>query len=66
MNVTRLMLMAGLVVTPAAIFAQNTTPTPGKNDYNINQRKVDQQERIANGVRSGELTPWLKSGLETC
>jgi hypothetical protein len=30
---------------PAAIFAQTTTtttPTPGKHDYDINQRKTDQ------------------------
>ncbi|WP_232296204.1 hypothetical protein [Terriglobus sp. TAA 43] len=30
----------------------------------IQQRKVDQQDRIANGVRSGELTPRETSHLE--
>lgn len=64
MNVTKLLLVASLTLTPAAIFAQNTTPTPGKNDYNINQRKIDQQDRIANGIKSGELTTGEAAHLE--
>ena len=31
---------------------------------NINQRKVDQQDRIANGVKNGSLTPRETSHLE--
>jgi hypothetical protein len=31
---------------------------------NINQRKVDQQDRIAQGVRSGQLTPRETAHLE--
>lgn len=31
---------------------------------NIQQRKVDQQDRIANGVQSGQLTPHETSHLE--
>ena len=54
MNVRMMALLAALTFTPAIVFAQ--TPTPGRNDYNINQRKVYQQQRIANGVRDGELT----------
>ena len=66
MNLTKLALIASLALAPAAIFAQTPTPTPtpGKNDYNINQRKVDQQKRIANGVKSGELTAGETSHLE--
>jgi hypothetical protein len=37
---------AALAFTPAALFAQNT----------IQDRKVDQQDRIGQGVRSGQLT----------
>jgi hypothetical protein len=40
------------------------TPTPGANDYNINQRKVAQQDRIGNGVKSGQLTAGETSRLE--
>ena len=55
MNVKALLLAVAVALTPVAMVAQ-TTPTPGKNDYNINQRKAEQQRRIANGVKSGQLT----------
>jgi hypothetical protein len=55
-------LASALFIAPAALLAQ--TPTPGANDYNIGQRKVDQQDRIANGVKSGQLTPHETSHLE--
>jgi Spy/CpxP family protein refolding chaperone len=69
MNLTRLALIATLTFAPVAIFAQTTTapaitPTPGQHDYNINQRKTDQQDRIAQGVRSGQLTAGETSHLE--
>jgi hypothetical protein len=64
MTFKNLFLIASLTLTPAALLAQNTTPTPGRNDYNINQRKTDQQDRIANGVRSGQLTAGETSHLE--
>lgn len=65
MKLTEIVIAASLVVAPVAIFAQNTpTPTPGKNDYNINQRKADQQNRIGNGVKSGQLTAGETSRLE--
>lgn len=64
MTATKLILMATLTLMPAALLAQNAVPTPGRNDYNINQRKVDQQHRIANGVRSGQLTARETSHLE--
>ncbi len=54
MKVFTAVLASALFIAPAAMFAQ--TPTPGAHDYNINQRKVDQQDRIANGVKSGQLT----------
>ena len=62
MNLTKLALVASLTLAPAAIFAQ--TPTPGQHDYNINQRKENQQDRIAQGVKSGQLTAGETSRLE--
>jgi hypothetical protein len=56
-------LASTLVIAPAAMIAQ-TTPTPGAHDYNINQRKVDQQDRIANGVKNGQLTAGQTAHLE--
>jgi hypothetical protein len=66
MKMTEIVMAAALVVAPLTVFAQNAapTPTPGKNDHNINQRKADQQDRIANGVKSGELTAGETSRLE--
>jgi hypothetical protein len=64
MNLKNLVLIASLTLTPAALVAQNPTPTPGQNDHNINQRKVDQQDRIAQGVKSGQLTAGETSHLE--
>jgi hypothetical protein len=56
-------LASTLVIAPAAMIAQ-TTPTPGAHDYNINQRKVDQQDRIGNGVKNGKLTAGQTARLE--
>ena len=53
--------LATLTVSPA--FAQQTTPnTP---DPSIAQRKDNQQDRIANGVQSGQLTAGETKRLET-
>jgi hypothetical protein len=62
MRVLTAVLASALFIAPAAMFAQ--TPTPGAHDYNINQRKADQQGRIANGVKSGQLTARETSRLE--
>ena len=74
MNLKNFALIAVLAVAPAgSVFAQSpsvvtpapaTTPTPGKHDYNINQRKQDQQSRIGQGVQSGQLTAGETSHLE--
>ena len=63
MNVSKLALIASLALAPAAIFAQ-ATPTPGKHDYDINQRKENQQDRIGQGVKSGQLTAGETARLE--
>jgi hypothetical protein len=62
MKVFTAVLASALFIVPAALLAQ--TPTPGANDYNINQRKVAQQDRIANGVKSGQLTAGETARLE--
>jgi hypothetical protein len=67
MNLTKLALLASLALAPAALLAQTpttVTPTPGQHDHDINQRKVAQQERIGQGVKSGELTAGETSHLE--
>lgn len=70
MNLTKLALAASLVFAPVALLAQTTTPpttppstTPTK-PATIGQRKVDQQQRIAQGVKSGQLTAGETSHLE--
>ncbi|WP_263383384.1 hypothetical protein [Granulicella arctica] len=62
MNFKHIALLAALSLAPAALLAQ--TPTPGRNDYNVNQRRADQQGRIAQGDRSGQLTPGETTHLE--
>jgi hypothetical protein len=66
MNLKKIALIAALTLTPAALLAQTATPTPtpGRNDHNINQRKGDQQQRIGNGVKSGQLTAGETGRLE--
>jgi hypothetical protein len=56
-------LTSALLIAPAAMIAQ-TTPTLGAHDYNIAQRKADQQGRIANGVKNGKLTAGQTAHLE--
>ncbi len=62
MKIFNLLLASAFVIAPAT-WAQQT-PTPGAHDHNINQRKVDQQERIGNGVRNGQLTARETGHLE--
>jgi hypothetical protein len=57
-------LASALFIAPAALLAQTPTPTSGANAPNIGQRKADQQGRIANGVKSGQLTAGETSHLE--
>ncbi len=58
---------AALTFAPVALFAQakpvEPTPTP-KHHATINQRKENQQDRIAQGVKSGQLTAGETSHLE--
>jgi hypothetical protein len=57
MNVKRLALIATFSLASTAVFAQANAGT-------INQRKSNQQARIAQGVRSGELSRGETARLE--
>lgn len=62
--------LIALCVPPARVQAQSTTPsttlatTPDKPE-SIAQRKDNQQDRIAQGIQSGQLTPGETKNLET-
>lgn len=62
MQLTKFALIASLALAPSAIFAQ-TTATPA-HPATINQRKENQQDRIAQGVKSGQLTAGETSHIE--
>ena len=64
MNLKSALLTAAITLSPVAIFAQTTTPAAPENSATINQRKANQQERIGNGVKSGQLTAGETSHLE--
>jgi len=66
-NVFPLAIIIAGAVAAAPAFAQNQsgqTAPATQNDPTIHQRKVNQQDRIAQGVKSGELTPRETSNLE--
>jgi len=60
MKAIKVVLAAALVVLPAAGFAQTTK----YERTHINARKENQQDRIAQGVKSGQLTAGETSRLE--
>ena len=67
MHFTKLALIASLTLAPAAILAQSTaapatTTTPVHRT--INQRKENQQDRIAQGINKGTLSASEASHLE--
>ena len=51
-----------LALTPAVIFAQSA---PNRPDPTINQRRENQQDRIANGIVSGQLTAGETRNVES-
>jgi hypothetical protein len=62
MKITTVALAASLAFAPAILFAQTTATTT--TPPTIQDRKVDQQDRIAQGVKSGQLTAGETSHLE--
>jgi hypothetical protein len=64
MKLFNVALSAALLLAPAVIFAQapqTTDPVTGKT---IQERKTDQQDRIGQGVKSGQLTAGETGKLE--
>jgi len=56
-------LPAMVLLAGSAAFAQSST-TQSQSDPSVAQRKQDQQDRIANGVESGQLTAGETKNLE--
>lgn len=54
-------VVAGLMLP---VSAQTSSTTPATAPATINQRKENQQDRIANGIQSGELTAGETKNLE--
>jgi len=61
------LLVSGVAVAqdPASNGTSNTQSTNTTQDPTIKQRKENQQDRIANGIQSGQLTAGEASKLET-
>ena len=59
-----IILSAALIALAAPVFAQSTS-TPNTAPPTIQDRKTDQQDRIANGVQDGQLTAGESKNLET-
>jgi hypothetical protein len=65
MKIIKVILQSAVLIAtvmPAA-FAQQASPN--NDPPTINQRKENQQDRIANGVQSGQLTAGETRNLET-
>jgi hypothetical protein len=59
------MLALATLFATAPLFAQQTQPTEKPKEGSVNDRREDQQQRIANGVQSGQLTAGETKRLET-
>lgn len=53
-----------LSIFAAAVLAVSTSVAMGQTSATINQRKENQQDRIAQGVKSGQLTAGETRNLE--
>lgn len=60
MRLTYVALAAALIAIPVSTFAQTTR----SQRHHIAARKENQQDRIAQGVKSGQLTPHETANLE--
>ena len=58
------LMAAGVAMGQSSTSSSTTTP-PAKPDPTIAQRKENQQDRIANGVQSGQLTAGETANLES-
>lgn len=67
MNRTALTLAAAALIATGSAFAQQSQPTqatPNQPAPTVNDRRDNQQDRIANGVDSGQLTAGETKNLE--
>lgn len=64
MQITRLALALTFAIAPVAVLAQAPTTSTATPPPTINQRKENQQDRIGQGVKSGQLTAGETSHLE--
>jgi hypothetical protein len=67
MNRTALTLAAAALMFTGSAFAQQSQPAqtaPNKPAPTINERRQNQQDRIANGIQSGQLTAGETKNLE--
>lgn len=68
MKLFNVVFSATLILAPAALFAQTAAPIPAPKPpvtgQSIQERKTDQQDRIAQGVKSGQLTAGETGKLE--
>jgi hypothetical protein len=62
MKHSMMMLAAAALISCGPVFAQQTQPN--QPDPTINQRRDNQQDRIANGIDSGQLTAGETKNLE--
>ena len=72
MNRTLVMFAVAALISSGSVFAQQTQPAPAQPTANetpkegsVNDRREDQQQRIANGVQSGQLTAGETKNLES-
>lgn len=64
MKFKAMFLAAAVALSPLAVSAQTASPSTTGPKPNINQRKENQQDRIGQGVKSGQLTAGETSHLE--
>lgn len=64
MRSTLPMLALATLFAAAPLFAQQTTPQQPTDPNTVNQRRENQQDRIANGVQSGQLTAGETKNIE--
>ncbi len=60
-----MVILQGAVLAALVMPAAYAQQAPNNDPATINQRKENQQDRIANGVNSGELTARETGNLET-
>jgi len=60
-----LMIAAASTLLTGALYAQSTPTTQPNDPKTVNERRENQQDRIANGVGSGELTAGETKNLES-